>query len=196
MGTRVGGARFGRRRGRPSQARPMAAERRGGPGPRTRTWLGWAAAALGVGVVAFVVGRAGSEAGLASPDPSPSAAPPLPITYGAALDPVSGEAIQPTDRFRDGDPFAYSVRMPAPLGVDTILVEIIRLNDDATETVAQPPSEQGIAPTSPVFGFQVQAATLLEAWGPGTYAMRIYLPGGSDPFAVGRFTLVETPVAS
>jgi hypothetical protein len=55
---------------------------------------------------------------------------------------------------------------------------------------------QGIAPTSPVFGFQVQAATLLEAWGPGTYAMRIYLPGGSDPFAAGRFTLVETPVAS
>jgi len=174
----------------------MAAERRGGPGPRARTWLGWAAAALGVGVVAFVVGRAGSEAGLPSPDASPTAAGLLPITYGAALDPVSGEAIQPTDRFRDGDPFAYSVRTPAPPGVDTILVEIIRLNDDATETVAQPPSEQGIVPTSAVFAFEVQASTLLDAWGPGTYAMRIYLPGGSDPFAAGRFTLVETPVAS
>jgi hypothetical protein len=195
MGTRIG-SRFGRRRGRPSQARPMAAERRGGPGPRARTWLGWAAAALGVGVVAFVIGRAGSEAGLPSPDPSPSAVDLLPITYGAALDPVSGEAIQPTDRFRDGDLFAYSVRMPAPPGVDTILVEIIRLNDDATETVAQTPSEQGIVATSTVFAFEVQASTLLDAWGPGTYAMRIYLPGGSDPFAAGRFTLVETPVAS
>jgi hypothetical protein len=195
MGTRIG-SRFGRRRGRPSQARPMAAERRGGPGPRARTWLGWAAAALGVGVVAFVIGRAGSEAGLPSPDPSPSAVGLLPITYGPALDPVSGEAIQPTDRFRDGDLFAYSVRMPAPPGVDTILVEIIRLNDDATETVAQPPSEQGIVATSTVVAFEVEASTLLDAWGPGTYAMRIYLPGGSDPFAAGRFTLVETPVAS
>ena len=196
MGTGVSGSRFGRRRGRPSQARPMAAERRGGPGPGARTWLGWAAAALGVVVVAFFIGRAGSEAGLASLDPSPSASSPLPITFGAALDPVSGEAIQPTDRFREEDPFAYSVRMPAPPGVDTILVEIIRLNDDATETVAQPPSEQGIVPSSAVFAFEVEASTLLEAWGPGMYAMRIYLPGGSDPFAAGRFILVETPVAS
>ena len=146
--------------------------------------------------MAFFIGRAGSEAGLPSPNPSPNASSPLPITFGAVLDPVSGEAIQPTDRFREEDPFAYSVRMPAPPGVGTILVEIIRLNDDATETVAQPPSEQGIVPTSAVFAFEVEASTLLEAWGPGTYAMRIYLPGGLDPFAAGRFTLVETPVAS
>jgi hypothetical protein len=174
----------------------MAAQRRGGPGPQARTWLGWAAAALGVGVVAFFVGRAGSEAGLPSPTPSPRAARPLPITYGAALDPVSGEAIQPTDRFRHGDPFTYSVRMPAALGVDTILVEIIRLNDDGTETVAQRPSEQRIVATSRVFAFEVRTTDLLSAWGPGTYAMRIYLPGAADPFAAGRFTLVETPVAS
>jgi len=196
MGNRIGGSRLGRRRGRPSQARPMAVERRRGPGPRARTWLGWAAAALGVGVVAFFVGRAGSEAGLPSPTPSPSAAGPLPITFGTALDPDSGEAVQPTDRFRDGDVFTYSVRMPAAPGVDTILVEIIRLNDDATETVAQRPSEQGIVPTSPVFAFEVQTSTLLKAWGPGTYAMRIYLPGVADPFATGRFMLVDTPVAS
>ena len=174
----------------------MAAERRGRPGPRARIWLGWAAAAVGVVLVAFLVGRAGSEAGLTAPPPSPSAAGPLPITYGTALDPVSGEAIQPTDRFRDGDPFAYSVRMPAAPGVDKILVEIIRLNDDATQTVAQPPSEQGIVATSRVFAFEVQASTLLQAWGPGRYAMRIYLAGAAEPFAEGRFTLVETPVAS
>ena len=55
MGFRTRGSRFGIRRGRPSQARPMAAERRGGPGPRARTWLGWAAAVLGVGVVVFLI---------------------------------------------------------------------------------------------------------------------------------------------
>jgi len=176
----------------------MAAERRGGPGPRARTWLGWAAAALGVAVVAFVVGRAGSEAGLPSPSPSPSPSGPLSITFGTALDATSGEAIEPTDRFRAGDPFAYSVRMADAPGVDTIAVEIVRLNDDGTETVAQAlaDGEQGIVATSPVFAFEVQTGTLLDAWGPGAYAMRIYLPGGADPIATGGFTLVETPVAS
>jgi hypothetical protein len=174
----------------------MAAERLRGPGPRAQTWLGWAAAALGVGVVAFLVGRAGSEPGLPSPTPSRSVANPLPITYGTALDDASGEAIQPTDRFREGDPFAYSVRLPAALGVDAVLVEIVRLNEDGTETVAQRPSEQRIVATSRVFAFEVLTADLLRAWGPGQYAMRIYRPGAADPFAAGRFTLVETPVAS
>jgi hypothetical protein len=196
MGRRIGGSRFRLRRGPASQARPMGSDRRRGPGPRARTWLGWAAAALSVGLVAFLVGRAGSEPGLPSPTPSPSAPSPLAITYGTALDPVSGEATQPSDRFRQGDPFTYSVRMPAPPGVDTILVEIIRLNEDGSETVAQRPSEQKIVATSPVFAFEVLTTDLLQAWGPGTYAMRIYLPGATDPFAAGRFTLVETPVAS
>jgi len=183
------------RRGRSLQARPMAAGRRG-TSPRAQTWLGWAAAALGVGVVAFLVGRAGSDAELPLTSPSPSAAGPLSITYGAALDPFSGEAVQATDRFRDGDPFAYSVRLPAALGVDTVLVEIIRLNADGTETVAQRPSEQGIVASSPVIAFEVRTTDLLLAWGPGTYAMRIYLPGAADPLAAGRFTLVETPAKS
>jgi hypothetical protein len=202
MANRMRAARFGLGRGRrsqrPSQARPMAAERHGGPGPRARTWLGWAAAALGVAVVAFLVGRAGSEAGLPSPTPSPSATGPLPITFGTALDAASGDAIQTTNRFRGGDLFAYSVRMTAAPGIDKIEVEIIRLNADATQTVAQPRSkgEQGIDATSRVFAFKVQTSALLDAWGPGDYAMRIYLPGGADPIATGRFTLVETPVAS
>ena len=197
MGTRVGGSRFGRRWGRPSQARPMAAERRGGPGPRARTWLGWAAAALGVGVVAFFVGRAGSEAGLPSPDASPSAAGPLAIRFGTALDPASGEAVEPTDRFRAGDPIAYSVRLAAAPGVATILVEIARMEGEE-ERVVQERSTQGIDASSRVIGFTfaVPTSEVLDAWGPGDYVMRIYLPGGSDPFAAGRFTLVETPVAS
>ncbi len=116
--------------------------------------------------------------------------------YGTALDPVSGEAIGATDRFRDGDPFVYSVRMLAAAGTDTVLVEIIRLNADGTQTIAQRSSEQRIVATSRVFAFEVRATNLLEAWGPGRYAMRIYLPGAEDPFAAGRFTLVETPVAS
>lgn len=165
-------------------------------GPRAQTWLGWGAATLGVAVVAFLVGRAGSDAELPRTSPSPSTAGPLPITYGTSLDPVSGEAVETTDRFREGDLFAYSVRMPAAPGVDSIMVEIVRLNADGTETVAQRPSRQGIVANSQVFAFKVQASDLLSAWGPGTYAMRIYLPGAADPMADGRFTLVETPATS
>ena len=172
----------------------MAAERRAGPGPRARTWLGWAAAAVGVAVVAFFVGRAGSEVGIASPTPSPSPAP-LTVTFGTALDPVSGLAIQPTSRFRAGDQFAYSVPLAAAPGVDKILVEIIRL-EGATETVVQVPSSQGIVPTSRVIAFTVPTADLLHAWGPGSYAMRMYLVSATAPFATGRFTLVETPVST
>jgi hypothetical protein len=149
-----------------------------------------------VAVVAFLVGRAGSDAELPLTSPSPSAPGPLSITFGTALDPVSGEAVEVTDRFREGDPFAYSVRMPAARAVGDILVEIIRLNADATETVAQKPSRQGIVASSAVFAFKVQTTDLLVAWGPGTYVMRIYLPGAVDPLAEGRFTLVETPAAS
>jgi hypothetical protein len=150
-----------------------------------------------VAIVAFLVGRAGSEAGLPSPSPSPSATGPLPITFGTALDPASGDAIQPTERFRASDPIAYSVRLPASPGVGTILVEIVRLAQDG-ETIVQEPSEQGISATSPVIGFTfaVPTSDLLDAWGAGNYAMRIYLPGTADPIATGRFTLVETPVAS
>jgi len=197
MGFRTRGARFGIRGRRASQARPMATERRGGPGPRARTWLGWAAAVLGVGLVVFLIGRAGSEAGLPSPTPSPSASGKLGITFGTALDSTTGEAVEPTDRFRAGDPIAYSVRLAAAPGVATILVEIIRLEGEQ-ETVVQEPSTQGIDASSMVIGFTfaVPTSELLDAWGPGDYAMRIYLPGAADPFAAGRFTLVETPVAS
>lgn len=174
----------------------MATDRRRRPGPRARTWLGWAAAAVGVVAVAFLVGRAGSEAGLPSPTPSPSAAGPLPITFGTALDATTG-AINPTTRFRADDPIAYSVSMEAAPGVDTILVEIVRLGGDG-ETVVQEPSRQGIVASSRLIGFTFAVSTgdLLAAWGPGDYAMRIYLPGAVGPFAAGRFTLVETPLAS
>jgi hypothetical protein len=127
----------------------------------------------------------------------PSAAAPLPITFGTALDPATGEAINPIDRFRASDPIAYSIRLSAAPRVDTILVEIVRLEGDG-ETVVQEPAPQGVVADTTLIGFAftVPTSELLTAWGAGNYAMRIYLPGATDPFATGRFTLVETPVAS
>ena len=197
MANRLRGPRRALRRGRGFQARPiLAAERRYGAGPRRRAWLGWLAVAASITVVAFIAGRVGLELDLPSPSPSPSEAAPLPIAFGTALDAASGEATQLTQRFRAGDRIAYSVRLDAAPGVDTILVEIVRLEGEA-ETVVQAPAEQGIVATSRViaFTFAVQTGELLAAWGPGSYAMKIYL-GAADPVAVGRFTLVETPTES
>lgn len=196
MANRTGGSRFGFAGRHRSQASAMAVERRGGPGPRARTWLGWLAAAAGVAVVAFFVGRAGSEVAVATPTSLPSFAP-LSVTFGTSLGAVSGEAINPTDRFRAGDVIAYSVRLAAAPRVANILVEIVRL-DGSAETVVQVPSRQGIVADSRViaFKFKVSVENLLQAWGAGNFAMRIYLPGATDPIATGRFTLVETPLAS
>lgn len=193
MGNRTRRSRFGFGGAKRLQARPMADDRRRGPGPRASTWLGWAATAAGLAVVAFLVGRGGSEVGVASPTPSPTAAP-LTVAFGTALDPVSGEAINPTDRFRAGDPIAYSVRLAVAPAVDTILVEIARI-EGADATVVQAPSTQGIDGSSRViaFTFAVPTAELLTAWGPGNYVMRMSFEGGTRPFATGRFTLVETP---
>ena len=159
-----------------------------------RTWLGWLAAVAGIAVVAFLVGRAGSEVELATPTPMQSQGP-LIITFGTALDPQSGEAIQLTDRFRAGDTFAYSVHLSAAPGVTKIFVRIMRLETDKT-TVVQPPSRQGIAATSSVIAFTVKTTTLLKAWGEGDYQMDMFLAGAVHPFATGRFTLVATPTAS
>jgi hypothetical protein len=196
MGNRTRRSRFGLGGARRLQARPMLAAARRGPGPRMSTWLGWAATAAGLAVVAFFVGRAGSEVGVASPTPSPSPTAPT-ISFGTALDAVSGQATALTDRFRAGDPIAYSVHLAAGPGVDHILVEIIRVDANG-QTVVQPQSRQGVVATSRTIAFTFAAPTsdLLTAWGPGNYVMRMYLPNAATPFATGAFTLVETPAAS
>lgn len=193
MANRMRGSRFGLRRAGRASAAPMAAERHGGPGPRARSWLSWGAAAIAVAAVAFFVGRAGSEIDVASPTPITSVAP-LTVTFGTALDPSTGEAVQLTNRFRAGDPIAYSVILPAAAGADKVLVEIVRIEGGA-ETVVQPAAEQGIAAASRTiaFTFAVSTDELLVAWGPGDYVMRIFLPTSAAPIAAGRFTLVETP---
>ena len=196
MGNRTRRPRLGFGASRRVQARPLTEAGRPRRSPRSSTLLGWVAAAAAVALVAFIVGRAGPEAGLASPRPSPTPAP-LSVTFGTALDAASGEATHLTDRFRAGDRIAYSVRLATAPGVDSILVEIVRL-DSPNGTMVQRPSKQGISATSRIMAFTFAAPTaeLLSKWGPGEYEMRISYPSATTPFAKGRFTLVETPTAS
>jgi hypothetical protein len=181
---------------RRSQAhRLQAAVRRRAVAPRTRTALSWAVAALLLVALAFIVGRPGAEGGILSGTPSPTATPPLSIIFGSGLDPETNVAVNPTQRFRPGDPFAYSVTLAAAPGTDTILVEVARVVA-GVRTVVQEPSVQGILPEARTFAFEVQTDDLLAAWGAGDYEMRIFIDPAESAIAVGSFTLVDAPAPS
>jgi hypothetical protein len=172
--------------------RLQAALRSGRVAPRARTALSWSIAILLLGALAFVVGRPSTESGILAGSPSPSVPAPLPISFGLSLDPLTNEAAERTNRFRAGDPFAYSVTLAAAPGTDRILVEVARLVDGA-RTVVQEPSVQTILPEAPTFAFQVATDDLLAAWGPGDYEMRIFWDAAQPPFAAGSFTLIPAP---
>lgn len=194
MANRLRPPRLGLRPDRRPQARPMAMPRSSAPPRGARVWLGWLAAGTAILTIAFIAGRAGSDVELVSPTPSPSTAEPVAIVFGSALDEVSGVAVSPTTIFRAGDPFAYSARLPAAAGTNSMLLEVVRLEADG-QTTAQAQREVGIDATSRVIAFSVFASDLLAAWGPGNYEMRMYLEPGTDPTALGRFTLAEAPAS-
>jgi hypothetical protein len=172
--------------------RLQAAVRSRATAPRLRVLLSWGAAALLLLALAFIVGRPGTESGILSGTPSPTATPPLPIVFGTGLDPATNVAVDPTTSFRAGDPFAYSVTLAAAPRTDSILVEVARMVA-GVRTVVQQPSVQKITPEMPTFAFRVTTDDLLAAWGPGDYEMRIFFDVDEPAFAAGRFTLVEAP---
>ncbi len=169
------------------------AYQRGETPPRTRSLAGPIVGALAVVALLWAAGLAGRDAELPTPTPVPTASGPLTIAFSTALDQVSGEAGSPVDRFRAGDGFAYSVRLPSPSAHEVVMVEIERIGGGATEIV-QPWATQGIVPTSPIIAFSIRASSLLETWGPGDYVMRMSWSGGGPLIASGEFTLVETPI--
>jgi hypothetical protein len=168
----------------------MASPRGAGPAPGTRRWLGWAAAAAAVVMVAFVAGRAGQDVELASPSASASPNAQVPIVFGTSRDPASGAIGGRASRFGPDDALAYSAVLGQAPGVDSMLLEVVRL-EASGEVVVQAPSETAIDPESAVIGFTVRAGDLLALWGPGEYEIRMYIGPGIDAAAAGRFVLEE-----
>ena len=180
---------------RRSQAQRLQAARRSARRSLSNTTLlGWLAAGAVLVAFAFVVGRPAAEQGVLGGTPSPSQSSPVPIHFGQALDPDSNRAIQRTRRFRAGDRFAYSVTLARAPGTADIMVEISRLKDSG-ETVVQPRAVQHILPDTRTFAFVVRVDDLLDAWGAGSYEMRIFLEDSEVPLAAGRFTLIAPPAA-
>lgn len=184
--------RLGRDRERPMARRPD--DRRRYLPPNARRAAGWLAAiglVVGIAVAVRVVGGSGdgvpSASGAASAD-----AETLAIAFGTQLDAATGlvAAATETDRFAAGDTFAYSVAEMTP--VPSVTVEVERIGGGPAEVV-QPPSSQSLGPEAAAVAFTVPAAALLDAFGPGEYRMRIYVPEREEPAAEGDFTLVADP---
>jgi hypothetical protein len=165
--------------------------------PRTRRIAGWLAAAAIIVIITVIVGVLGGNADGVTPDAratgTPAASARLEITFGTAIDPVTGEVAVDalTDRFAEGDTFAYSVR-PALPPPQAVYVEV-RRTDDADGEVVQDVAEgqQGIAPSATVIAFAVPASNLFTAFGPGAYLMTIHLDPTDEPIAEGPFELVS-----
>ena len=175
-------------------ARRPGAEGRFHLTPRSRWIAGWVVAILLIGGIALAFNLAGGNAdGTAvAATPSPSAAAPQGgITFGTTLGPT--RVVAPgstTTRFAAGDTFAYSLAVegsPPPV----VYVEVVTA--DGTR-VAQPvdEGEQNVPPGEAI-GFNVPASVLLEAFGAGSYVMRIYPAPGAEPLAEGSFELVREP---
>ncbi|HEX7173581.1 MAG TPA: hypothetical protein VF365_13360 [Candidatus Limnocylindria bacterium] len=190
-----------RQRFRPLRARVMA-RRPGEDGrftltPRERRLLGWIVAAVIVIGIAIVVGILGGNADGSPVDPDdstpPSAASALAIAFGTELDQATWQvaAGAGTDRFVEGDLFAYSVPPTATLPA-TVHVEVVRTGGGAEEVVqpASPDGDQPMPAGRPAIAFSVPAANLFRDFGPGEYRMRIFADPAAEPLAEGSFILV------
>jgi hypothetical protein len=161
-------------------ARRIESDGRPARGPRRAVLLGWLAAAAAIAIFALIVGRPAEGTRDASPTPEPER---QSILFGTRLDPATGEAVVPTDRFLAGDPFAYSLRLTQPLEVDAVTVEVLRVEGDSLES-----SHVGQLPAAGIIAEQIGADAMLATHGPGDFVMRIYVTP-DEVLGEGSFTL-------
>lgn len=160
--------------------------------PRARRIAGWVAAVglvIGIAIGVRLVGGTGDGSPNAAATPSPDAADVPQITFGTALDPTTGLVATParTSRFGADDAFAYSTTDVAPQ--PTLFVEVERITADDAEVV-QARAAQTLPAGAVATAFEVPAAVLLDAFGPGEYRMRIYRAAADPrPAAEGTFVL-------
>jgi hypothetical protein len=168
--------------------------------PRARLIAGWVAALAVIGIIALAVRILGGNADGAAvvPSPSQSAGAAEEIQFGTALNATS-DAVPETaraERFLRGDTFAYAVA-----GVtdppEVVYVEVERVTDgDPGIVQAAADGEQTLPEGRMRIAFSVPAANLLDAFGTGTFRMRIHADLDAAPIAEGTFELIEPPAAT
>ena len=159
--------------------------------PRARRIAGWVAAILLIGGVALAFRLLGGNGDGTAVAPSPSGSglkTGAEIAFGTALDPATGKVAEDarTERFAAGDLFSYSAVPPDSVPPE-VYVEVIRVGNGEP---AQAPVNAQTVTGDEAIAFSVQAAALLEAFGPGQYTMLIYADPDDDPIAEGSFELV------
>jgi hypothetical protein len=156
--------------------------------PRARLIGGWLAAlllVLGIAAAVRVLGGNGDGSDIL---PSPSGDVLDPIVFGTALDEqrlVPADAV--TSSFVREDTFAYAVPDAEP--ASTVYVEVRRVAGGPAEVLQAPTDAQDIPGAPARIGFSVPAANLLDAFGPGSFEMRIFLDPAAEPIAAGTFEL-------
>ena len=156
---------------------------------------GWLAVIGVIAVVALAVRLLGGNADGTTvlPSPSQSAGGPAAITFGTALDPTTGQVPDTarTDRFVAGDTFAYSVPAEGERP-DVVHVVVERTAGGPAEVVQDVSEGRQIVPADrSAIAFTVPVDLLLDAFGPGTYVMRIHIDSDAAPVAEGSFDLLE-----
>jgi hypothetical protein len=130
-----------------------------------------------------------------APTPAPTAKPtpglPGTVTFGTALNRATRQITAPGTTFTPGSIFAHSIALNRPFGVTQIYEQVVRVENGGKQTTVQAPSEAlNVQAAWTVTGYATRADALLQAWGPGTYRMMVYLsPNGRDMIATGTFTL-------
>jgi len=128
-------------------------------------------------------------------EPTPEPTPELigSVTFGTGRNGSTLEITGVTDAFGPGVPFCHSVTLSERFGVSQIQEEVIRLEDDGSLSVVQPRqgSNLGVQSGRSFASYCVSSTTgLINAWGTGTFILRDYRGGDSNPelIAEGRFT--------
>jgi hypothetical protein len=174
---------------RPQAGHPVMASRGGTLSRRIRLAAGWTGALVLIGIVAFIFGGPGRDAGVLGATPSASVRNPLPVVFGTAIDGTSGEAAKRTTSFRRADTFVYSVRLAAPVGATSVYVEVLR-DSGGTLTQLQAPTRLATVPNRSVIAKRLTVTSLVDAFGTGSFVLRIYLDPSLAPIAAGKFSIL------
>ena len=114
------------------------------------------------------------------------------IAFGTGWDNTARQITGATSAFTAASAgFAHSITLSAPIGVDRLQEEVVRVAADGKETVVQPRVD-GVVLVNPALAsdglkFASSVTKLIAKWGTGTFIMRVYR--GLDLLAEGSFTL-------
>ena len=135
----------------------------------------------------------GSASATAIASPSVAATPGLPgtVTFGTGWNNTTRKITGATTTFTTASAgFAHAISMSAPLGVDRLQEEVVRVAADGTETVVQSRTDGTVFVNSTLKtdGLRSPAsmAKLYKAWGKGVHILRVYR--GGVLLAEGTFT--------